>query len=300
MEVIVWLVVLVAVWGILGFGIARENERVVKIFLGRPYAVAESGPFWIPFLFAWTRRYTTKLFELTFAQRDAEGKIKRDEQGRSVPAGGFVTAAGKTGTGADALNIGPITVGVTISFRFYWPQDEQLLFQCVKRLPAPDDESALRSIFQEPIMDETRSAGCKMTYIALMSERASFASQITDSVKQGKASQLLVDTGLEPSAHVVIDHIDIPPATITAINDEEASRLKARGAVRTAEGERQRLKLEGEGRGQGIKALKDEGGDDALQYESLRTLREMATGTSNTIFVPLDGLKSLVEKILNK
>ncbi len=300
MEVLLWLVVLVLVWVILGSGIARENERVVKIRLGRPYAVAESGLFWIPFGIAWVRRYTTKVVELQIAQRDEEGKIKRDANGKPIPAGGFITAPGEFNVGTNKRDVGPINIGVSLSFRFNWPQSKTEIFNCVKLLPEPDNTAKLTDLFQEIIMDETRSVGCTMTYLEIMQKRVQFAEQITVAMKQRGASQLLVDTGLDKTAKVVIDHIDIPEEARKALDDEEAKRLQAAGVVREAEGKKQKLKLEGEGRGQAIAAIKKEGGDDALQFESLRTLEEMAKGTSNTIFVPLDGLKSMVEKILNK
>ncbi len=298
-EATLWIAVPVAVWAILGFGIARENERIVKILLGRPYAVAESGLFWIPLGIAWVRRYTTKVVELLIAGRDEKGVVKRNEEGRPIPAGGFITAPGKFGTGTDSRDLGPLNLGVSLSFRFNWPANQRQLFACVELLPNPEATLELVDIFQEIIMDETRSVGCKMTYLAIMSERAAFARQITDSVTQGQASQLLVNTGLEPSARVIIDHIDIPQEARDAIDDEEAKRLKARGVRAEAEGSRDKLKLEGEGHAAAYKAIKNEG-PEAIQLESLRTLREMAQGTSNTIFFPLEAIQKLFDNFLKK
>jgi regulator of protease activity HflC (stomatin/prohibitin superfamily) len=286
-----WLSVLALVWFICGFGIVRENERIVKIRLGRPYAVKESGVFWIPFLIAWVRRYTTKVVELQLARRDENFVIKRDADGRPIPAGGFITARDS--------KVGPLNVGVTLSYRFNWPADEAKLIQCVKLLPDPSNIPALTDLFQEIILDETRSVGCKMSYIAIMSDRAGFAKQITASVTQGEASQLLTDTGLEPSAHVVIDHIDIPEEALKALDDEEAQRLKAEGVRRKAEGDKDRIRLEDEGRAAGYRAIKAEG-PEAMELESYRTLREMAQGTSNTIFVPIEGLKNLLSNFIRK
>jgi len=291
MEALLWLAVLVAVWVVLGLGMARENERVVKVLLGRPYAVVESGVFWVPFLIAWVRRYTTKVVELQFARRDENFEIKRDADGRPVPAGGFITARDS--------KVGPLNVGVTLSFRFNWPSDETQLIKCVKLLPDPTNIHALTDLFQEIVLDETRSVGCKMSYIAIMSDRAGFAQQITGSVTQGEASHLLIETGLEPSAHVVIDHIDIPKEALDALDDEEAQRLKAEGVRRKAEGDRDALALEGQGKAAAYKAIKAEG-PEAMELESLHTLREMAKGTSNTIFFPLEGVQRLLGNFLKK
>ncbi len=296
-EILLWFAALVAVLAVLGFGIVRENERAVKILLGRPYAVVESGVFWIPFPFAWVRRYTTKVVELTFARRGEDGKIVRNEQKQPVSAGGFITAPGKVQISGDTRVVGPVNIGVTLSLRFNWPPDEQRLIQCVKLLPDPQKIDELVDIFQEIILDETRSVGCKMTYIDIMSDRAGFAAKIAASVTQGQASQLLIDTGLQPSARVVIDHIDMPQQALDAIDDEEARRLQAEGVRREAEGKKDAARMEGEGRAAGyaaIVALKEEG----MQLESLHTLREMAKGTSNTIFFPLEAIQKLFGNFL--
>ena len=108
-------------------------------------------------------------------------------------------------------------------------------------------------------MDETRSVGCKMTYIDIMSDRSGFAMKIAASVTQGQASQLLIDTGLQSSARVVIDHIDIPQDALDAIDDEEAKRLQAEGVRRQAEGKKDQLRLESEGLAEGYKAIKGSG-----------------------------------------
>ena len=287
-----WIAMTFVVWFVLGLGIARENEKIVKIFLGRPYAISDSGLFWIPFGLAWVRRYTTKVVELHIARRDAEWKVVLDEEKRPRSAGGFITAPGKVSIGGEDRSVGPVNIGVTLSFYFNWPTNKDLLFACVKLLPDPSDERALTDLFQQIVMDEARSVGCKMTYIAIMSNRTEFARLITESTKQSGASRLLIDTGIDVSARVVIDHIDMPKDALEAIDDEEAQRLKAQGVKREAEGMKERLRLEGEGQAAAIRAIKAEG-QEAIKLESLRTLREMAKGTSNTIFFPLEAIKQL-------
>ena len=298
-EVILWIVLLMAVWAVLGFGIVHENERVVKILLGRPYAVVESGWFWIPFGIAWVRRYTTKVVELVIARRDVERKIVKDEQGRALPAGGFITATGEVTAGIKKITAGPVNIGVTLSFRFNWPADYKELLQCVKLLPSPEKIEDLTDIFHEIILDEARGVGSKMTYIEILSERKQFAQKIRDAVVKGDASELLIKTGLKHSTQVVIDHIDVPKETLDAIDDEEAKRLQAEGVRREAEGKRDKQKLEGEGFAAAYKAIKAEG-PEAMQLESLRTLREMAQGTSNTIFFPLEAIQKLFGNFLKK
>ena len=286
------LLALVVVWGILGLGITRENERVVKIRLGRPYGVAGSGVFWIPFLFAWVRRYTTKVVELQFARRDKNGEIQLDTEKRPIPAGGFVTARDN--------KVGPLNIGVTLSFRFNWPADETKLKRCVELLPDPSDKGALVDIFQEIVLDEARSVGCKMSYIAIMSDRIGFAKMIKQSMTEDvEAGRLLVDTGLDVSARVIIDHIDIPKEALDALDDEEAQRLKAEGIRREAEGKKDKLRLEGEGHAAAYKAISD-AGPEAVELEGMRTLREMAQGSANTMFVPFEGIRKLLASFLNK
>lgn len=284
------LTLLLIVWIAAGFGISRENEGVVKIRLGRPYGMVPSGWYWIAYGIDTVRKYTTKVVELQIAQRDGNWNVVRDERQKPIPAGGFITKAGD--------GFGPLNIGVSISFRFNWPTDNwDLMQKCVKLLPNPGDEPALTNLFQEVIMDETRSVGCNMTYMKIMSDRKEFARLISESVRLGGSSQLLIDTGLDRSAHVVIDHIDVPKETLDAIDKEEAERLVAQGVRRKAEGERDKLKLEGEGRAAAIKAIKAEG-EEAMELEGQRTLREMATGTSNTIFFPLEGVANLMKNFL--
>lgn len=297
MEYLLWTLVVVAVWAAAGIGMAREDERVIKIILGNPYAKVESGLFWVPFGFAWVRRYPTGVQELVIARRDVNREIVRDEQGRALPAGGFLTAGGEIMVGGKKRIAGPVNIGVTLSFRFNWPDNYQELLQCVKLLPAPEEIQDLTDLFHEIILDEARSVGSKMTYIEILSERKEFAQKIREAVRNGDASDLLIKTGLKSTTQVVIDHIDVPEETLKAIDDEEAERLKAEGVRRKAEGQKDALKLEGQGRAAGIAALKEQG-PEAVEYESLRTLREMATGTSNTIFFPLEGVARLLQNFL--
>lgn len=293
MEYLMWTLAVMAIWAVAGIGMAREDERVIKIRLGNPYAKVESGLFWVPFGFAWVRRYPTKTQEIVIARRDVNREIVKDEEGRARPAGGFITATGKFGT----KNVGPVNIGVTLSFRFNWPKEYDELLQCVKLLPAPEEIQDLTDIFHEIILDEARSVGSKMTYIEILSDRKEFAQKVRKAVEMGDASDLLIKTGLKDSVQVVIDHIDVPKETLDAIDDEEAKRLQAEGVRRQAEGKRDQLKLESEGLAAGYKAIKAEG-PEALQLESLRTLREMAQGTSNTIFFPLEGVARLLGNFL--
>jgi regulator of protease activity HflC (stomatin/prohibitin superfamily) len=287
---------LVALWLLLGIGMAREDESIIKIRLGKPYGKADSGLFWVPYGFAWVRRYSTKVVEIVVALRDAEGKVARDAQGRALPAGGFITAGAEIDVAGEKRVVGPVNLGVTLSFRFNWPSNYDELVQCVKLLPPPTDTEALTDLFHEIILDEVRSVGSKMNYVSILGERKLFAQKIRDAIVDGDASSLLEKTGLKPSTQVVIDHINVPQETLDAIDDEEAERLKAQGVRRKAEGEKDRLRLEDEGRAAGIKALKAEG-PEAMQYESLRTLREMAQGQSTTMFFPFEGLEKLFQRL---
>lgn len=297
MEYLLWTVAVVATWAVAGIGMAREDERIIKILLGKPYGKAESGLFWVPLGLAWVRRYPTKVQELVIARRDTNRKIVIDAEGRALPAGGFLTAAGEIIVGGQKRTTGPVNIGVTLSFRFTWPEKYQELLQCVKLLPDPGKIEDLTDIFHEIILDETRSVGSKMTYIEILSERKQFAQKIREAVWDGDASDLLIKTGLKPSTQVVIDHIDVPKETLDAIDDEEAQRLTAEGVRRKAEGEKAAVKLALEGQAEGIAALKAQG-PEGMQYESLRTLREMAKGTSNTIFFPLEGIAKLLGNFL--
>jgi len=252
-----WVMAVLITWVLCGFMVISEKEQAVAVILGWKLAVLKSGLKWWPFYpIGWVTKYQLKMVELNFARRDERGNIVY-ENGRPLSAGGFVTARGETGEGEKKREITPLNVGVTLSFRFFWPREKEYLFKCVELLPSPNDEPGLTSIFQEIVMDETRSVGCQRDYIKLMSDRASFAKDILEATKKQEAgAKLIVDTGLvEPK--VVIDHIDLPEEMLKAIDDEEASRLKAEGVRRKAEGDRDKKTLEGQGDAAAEKAVLD-------------------------------------------
>lgn len=306
------LLLLFSVWYLCGFNSAREDERVVKIFFGKPYAVAESGIYWIPFLLARVRRYTTKVVELNFVKRDAEGNVVINADGKEASAGGFISKKDH--------GVGSVNIGVTISFRFNWPKDENKLFTCVKMLPDPERLDQLTDIFQEVILDEVRAVGCQMTYVEIMADRRDFAEKI---LKQAKDKKGLVSRSKIADVRVIINHIDIPKEVLDAIGKEESSRLTAAGAIKVAEGEGKSMIIRGKAKktetillgegdkqktilqGQGDKQARTDVfgaiealGETGLALEQLLTAREMGKGAASKIYLPLGAIeKALSGKI---
>jgi regulator of protease activity HflC (stomatin/prohibitin superfamily) len=294
MEAIFWILAVVAVWYALGWGIVRENERGVKVVLGNPSGIVESGPRWIPWLFGKLRRYTTKLFELGGEPEkngtSAEGAAKQREFARA----GVLTKAGKSADPDDTEVYSPVNVGIDVSLRYYWPSDSTRLIDVVKSLPDPDDRKALANIFEELVLEQVRTVGSQRTWIDLYRDRAKFAADIT----------LAITTNLSPtnillkvdSPVVVIDHLEFPEGLINSISKAEIARLEKKAKIIDADAEKEVLTRQGEGNeakktaeGRGDanarKSLYEAIGSEPqnIQKEVLLTLREMAKGTSNTI-----------------
>ena len=152
-------------------------------------------------------------------------------------------------------------------------------------------------MFEELVLDAQRAQASHMTYLHVLSERKKLADNVRQEILGGPSSKMFEETGLAPTLSVVIQHVDLPEDAQKAIDDEEAARLKAQAVIRTAEGTKQSLILEGQGRAGAIKPIK-ETGREGLEIQALHTMEQMAKGTSNTIFFPIEGVQRLMSNFL--
>jgi len=273
----------VIVWLAIGFRIIRENERAVKVLLGNPYAVVESGLRWTFWPFVTLIKYPTNIVELG-------GK----SNGKKFKRAGIFTKKGKSQDPNDPEIYGPVNVGADISFRFFWPKDNNRLINVVKLLPKPDNLEALTDIFEETILEHVRTVGGQRTWVDLARDRSKFSADITASILASQAQGIIDDVD---NPMVVIDHLEIPDELLNTIQKQEVARLKRAATIIDAEAEKSRLMLIGEGNesrisseGKGVayarKKLYEAIGREPenIQKEILLTLREMAQGTANKIF----------------
>lgn len=289
--VLTMVLLVIMVWALLGFIIIREDERGVKIFFGDPYSVVESGLRWIAWPFVKISRYSTGVVELG-SKKTSDPKNENLEFRRAR----IFTKKGKSLDASDPEEYGPANVGADVSFRFFWPKNKDRLINVVKILPSPDDFEALTDIFEETVLEHVRTVGSQRTWTDLARDRAGFAKDIMESIDSNNLKGIIDDV---ENPVVVIDHLEIPEELLNSIQKQEVARLKKAATIIDAEAESRRLALEGEGN----KAKKEkEGEGDAyarqklfeaignepenIRKETLLTLREMAKGTSNTIFFP--------------
>ena len=279
-EIVLPLLTIIGVWFVLGLQVVRENERGLKVFLGRPYQTVESGLRWVPFILGKMLHYPTGVVELNFDK----------------PAG-IITKRGKIE--GESREFGPANIGANVSFRFRWPAD---LTKAVKLLPPPEDHAAITSLFEEVVLDDVRNVGGKRIWVELARNRKDFAAAINDSLKEtvdanGRqiSGNIILDSEIQQPT-VAIDHLEVPPELLASLTAEEIAQLERSATVIRAEGEKRKRQLEGEGLADAKSKLLDaiRAQPDNLRIQSLLTLEQMAQGSATTIFpIPTDIMNTL-------
>jgi len=286
----IWVLVVV-IWYVLGFQIIRENERGVRVILGDPQSVVNSGLRWVPFLFGKFLRYPTGIVELNFKRAgiiSRKGKLPPDPEGHQ-----------------EDRVFGTANIGVDTSFRFRWPHLDKDLLTCVKLLPNPQDIAELTSIFEEPILDHVRNAGGKKIWVELARDRRGFAEEVRKSFLEhiesahdadtSNTGNIITDSHIEDPV-VAIAHMDVPQALLDSLTAEEIAQQEKSAVIIKAEAEKQKLVLEGQGKANARKTFIDAVGthSQGMQVQSLLTLEAMAQGQATTIFpIPTDLMNQL-------
>ncbi len=247
--------------------IVREDERAIKVFLGRPGKTVSSGLCLILWPLQKLIIYSTKQQEL------------------EIPKRSVITRTGDYGEGKEKHTHGAARITIEAVIYFFWPDD---LKQAVAKGPNPTSKEKMVDFFEEATADALRVAAGKMTWRECVENRKKMADEVR---------AILIGSILEPSnspfaesgitkLYIVIKEIELPENLKEAITAPEVARLKALARQKDGEGERDFTELQGEGRAKARKAIFDviEGNVDK---EVLLTLREMAQGTSNTILFGL-------------
>lgn len=280
------LILMITAWLLLGLGVIKENERGVKILLGKPYAVIESGLYWAPFLLAKINRYTTQIVELNFDRA------------------GVFTKSGKIA--GEHREYGPANVGIDISFRFRWPTDRDQLIEAVKVLPDPENKAALTSVFEEPILDAVRNIGGEKIWIELTRKRMHFGKSVLDSIMAVAADGSVHEGNLIKLSHitdltVAVAHVEVPTQLLESLTAQEIASLQKAATIITAEGEKRKRELEGEGAAEAKKRLLEAiGGEDRyIEIQKLLSLEAMAQGPATTIFPIASNLTESLGNILS-
>jgi regulator of protease activity HflC (stomatin/prohibitin superfamily) len=268
--------------------IIKEDEVAVVIRLGEPKKVLQSGMSYILWPLERVKRFSTNLLELNFT------------------TAGIVTAKTK--------DIGELNIGLEMAMYFRWPEGEEELFKTLRIISDPEDIPAIANLFEETVLDATRSAGSSKTWKDIITDRASFAREIKENLLN-EASDPMKQAGIpKETMRLAIKHLKLPEGFKDTISEPEIQRLKMDAAKHeanamkikmTGEGEGLKAKtiLEGEGIAQARRDLYAAIGDDPenMKKETLLTLREMAHGTSNTILFPIPSkLTDALENIFGK
>lgn len=253
---------------ILGFRLVRENEIAVKVFLGKPQRIKRSGLRFVLWPLEWLTKFSLGIQELEYPD--------------------LIEVVTKKGS-YNGENFGPAVLELQATLYFRWLQDDDLL-ETVRVIGDPNDKPALRDLFQETFFDAVRSAGGSRVWKDLTENQKDYADKVAEVLKN--EPQDPVRLARLTDLRVVITKLKIPDDLKVSLTAEEAKARQGRG-------EKERLRLEGEGQAEARKAIFKVNKEMGMENEALLTLREMAKGTSNTIFFGMpEPLAALMNRIL--
>jgi regulator of protease activity HflC (stomatin/prohibitin superfamily) len=265
---ILGIVVIVVVWIAFCVRIVSEDERAIKVFLGKPGITVSSGLRFIFWPFQKLVVYSTKQQEL------------------EIPERSVITKTGKFGDEGEKEENkhthGAASIIVKAVVYFFWPDD---LKQAVTKGPNPNSKEKMIDFFEEATADALRVAAGGMTWRECIENRKKIAEKIHEILIGEDSGSPFAESGIT-KLYIVIKEIELPEDLKKAITEPEIARLKALAKEHEGEGEKKYAKLKGDGEAEARKAIFGaiEGNVDK---EVLLTLRQMAQGTSNTILFGL-------------
>jgi regulator of protease activity HflC (stomatin/prohibitin superfamily) len=256
--------------------------------MGSPKRVISSGLNYIFWPLESEKRFSTNLIELNFQKA------------------GVITAA-KEG-------FGEINIGLEMAMYFRWPEGNDLMEKTIKIISNPENIEGIANLFEETVLDTTRSIASSKTWKEIIVNRSTFSKEIKDQLIDEK-SDLVRQAGIyQDTIRLAVKHLHLPENFENILTEPEIQRIKKEAAKHQAE--TTKIQMEGEGKGlrertilhgQGIaearRLLYDAIGNEPenIQKEILHTLREMAQGTSNTILFPIPTkLTDALENIFGK
>lgn len=163
----------------------------------------------------------------------------------------------------DKERVPRIVLPVEPVVNFRWSSDDDDLTESIKNAPSPDDEEALKNIFEEPILDVIRTVGGQETYLWVLQNRTVFADKVNQELDvktkessdnlniKEKALVKLIRLARLRDITVSFKHMDMPEelkaqqeAEAAAIHKGEAAKIitikqgegtaRAEAVVRTA------------------------------------------------------------------
>lgn len=271
-----------------GFVFINGRDKGVRITIGNPdkFVTHENG----------------LLFGLHWILWPLQRVIKypRAQQSMDFTAANVITNEGEF----EKKDYGSATVDVDSRVYFLWP-DNELLSESYKESGATDADG-LKEFVQDAIIDAFRKVAGSITWRELVIDQRGIEDKIENILSQkenpvsrarliwkNEAGELQRD-----NFNLTINNITLPKTLSETLTSPEIGRLEAEAVKRKADGEKYRVEKEGEAQAKAInlkgkaqaeardmmlKVIKEYGAD----YETLFTLREMATGTSNTIVYQL-------------
>lgn len=281
MLTILSILLVFAVWLLLGFKIIRENENAVVVFLGKPRRTVTSGLVHTWWPFEYVRKFTTELMELEFRRA------------------GIITKAAEF----EQQTYGAANICLDTTMYFRWPTGDNLL-ETVKIVGNPENKDTVRDFFEETVLDAYRSEGGRVTWREITQDRKTFSDDVTAALIDEPSDPLNQARIPQESVRLVIKHLELPKNLEEAITKPEVARMEGEAfktksefegegnkkrTILEGEGSKEKIMREGEGKADARKKLYEAIGKEPenIQKEVLLTLREMAQGTSNTILFPI-------------
>jgi regulator of protease activity HflC (stomatin/prohibitin superfamily) len=282
MLILLGLLILVAVYLICGITVIGPNEMGVKVFLGRPQGVVQSG-----FTFVWP--FLGRVIKFTTAQEEIElNEIK------------IITAADNDHASA--------MVRVSLSFRFRWPTDDDLIESV--RAFRNFGHDYLKTMLSEAVVNIAEAVGGRMNWKELFRDKQVFE-QAVRAEMVNLPNELIIHAGRLQNPRIFLVQVILPDDLEKVITLPEVRKLEAQGEVKKAEGDKKAATLRGDGEASRIKRVYTAvAGPDyqrvGVDLRKVEAIEKLATGPSNVVVsVPevseaLATAKPLLDRLLPK
>lgn len=316
-------------WLALCVQVVKEKERAKPVLFGVIGKVISYGAVLVLFPFEKLIRFPTSVRQISLA------------------SAGIQTKAGETEVfGEDGKTIKKpvpsIVLPVEPVVNFRWPSDdnppignpegESALTAAIKNAPSPEDEEALKDIFEEPILDVIRTVGGQKTFLWVLQNRTEFAAEVNkalelsaeekevfdnpkkdkvkgedkSSVDPEKALAQLIYLARLRNVTVSFKHMKLPEVLQKQQEEEAAAIHKGEAAkiikIKEGEASKQVKILEGEGTARAeavvrtaiLDVLVDEKYKNvAVMLEQMRALVAASKDSKATFVIPADILTAL-------
>lgn len=220
-----FLLTVLLVWAIASIKIVGPDEMAVKVYLGNPVAVCDSGFTIVLWLFGLTylERYPKKIFNLEYKGIEVITMAAEYPLGSGV----FYGATKIKVDAAEYLNFPrPETL--------MDPNEETHPLIKILRGKVPKDDAPLQAWTKESVEGAVRLAFGKVTWKQATEDMHTISKEMEEIFKDGNST--LVKAGFrDPGIKLVVSKIVLPPKVEEALTKPEETRLEADAAVKNAE-----------------------------------------------------------------